>query len=273
MPQTSRNTPAQPCGSQPRNWSQTRMDAGVSSRPSSSVGVVGTASQAEGRGFEPHRPPAVSCVAGGYAATQTRVIRNVVTLTAVMTKARALQLRRNLSPRRGPLNREPRGDRCGDSSPEQAVCDCCRHFALLRIPRVRSACGVRLGARRVDGVVRGCRHCRRPLIAPPGLVDPPLGLDCRRGLGVQALLSLLALPLTDFVPGHAVEEAVVVAEPEVAGRKPPLDGATNSGAPAPSVAAWEPPALVSGKRRDGPGESTSRGRVYRWPPHRVTFMW
>ena len=38
------------------NWPRTRMDAGVSSRPSSSVGAVGTACHAEGRGFESLHP-------------------------------------------------------------------------------------------------------------------------------------------------------------------------------------------------------------------------
>ena len=39
-----------------QNWPRTRMDAGVSSRPSSSVGAVGTACHAEGRGFESLHP-------------------------------------------------------------------------------------------------------------------------------------------------------------------------------------------------------------------------
>ena len=54
-------------------------------------------------------------------------------------------------------------------------------------------------------------------------------------LGIQALVGLFPLPLADLIPRHAVEEAIRVADPEIARREPPLDSPPDSGAPAPTV--------------------------------------
>ena len=59
---------AQPCESQRPRTPKTRMVAGVRGGSLSTVAGRGTASQAEGRGFEPHRPLHCSC---GIAASSS----------------------------------------------------------------------------------------------------------------------------------------------------------------------------------------------------------
>jgi hypothetical protein len=54
-------------------------------------------------------------------------------------------------------------------------------------------------------------------------------------LGILALLLLLPFPLGDLVPRHALEEAVLVPDPEEAGWKPPFDCAANGRPAAPAV--------------------------------------
>jgi len=46
---------------------------------------------------------------------------------------------------------------------------------------------------------------------------------------------LAALPLSDFVLGHAVENVVLVAETEQSAREPPLDRAPERRTPAPAI--------------------------------------
>ncbi len=52
---------------------------------------------------------------------------------------------------------------------------------------------------------------------------------------VDALLLLFALPVANLIPGHPVERAVLVAKPEPAGRKPPLDETADRCTAAPTI--------------------------------------
>jgi hypothetical protein len=54
-------------------------------------------------------------------------------------------------------------------------------------------------------------------------------------LGMQALFSLLALPLADLVERQSVEKTVLVPDPDPTGGEPPLDGPPDRGASAPAV--------------------------------------
>ena len=45
----------------------------------------------------------------------------------------------------------------------------------------------------------------------------------------------MTLPLADFVPTHAVEDAALMVDAEPPGREPPLDGSADGGAAAPAL--------------------------------------
>jgi len=55
-------------------------------------------------------------------------------------------------------------------------------------------------------------------------------------VGAGSAKRLTTLPLADFVPAHAVEDAVLMVDAKPAGRKPPFDGSTDGGAAAPTFA-------------------------------------
>lgn len=86
-----------------------------------------------------------------------------------------------------------------------------------------------------------CCPARRSRRSTPPIITAKGASGCshltgdRGGLGVQALVGLFSLPLTDLIPRHVVEEAILVADPEVARREPPLDRPPDSGASAPTV--------------------------------------
>jgi hypothetical protein len=68
-----------------------------------------------------------------------------------------------------------------------------------------------------------------------GNAESEMGVCRSSKLGIKALFLLLAPPLPDLIPRHAIKESVLVPDPEEAGWEPPLDRLPDDGAPTPAV--------------------------------------